>query len=186
MDISILCIVGKGVLMKNHHFRKKNKAFEVLTSQFTPYYLDGAYIITLGKPRIKKLYNADYRQIVGWGRVRRIHKGEKFDIVEIDFMDHYWRDVIVYDNHARRQISTLKQGQMCMMTGILKFATNEEGIKTTRIFANMLQGQYVPKMIDIKRNPIEVADDLTEEEIKNAETDYLNFLDEIGEKVDKD
>lgn len=172
--------------MKVLHFRKKNKAFGNLTSQFVPYYLDGALIIILGKPRIRKLIDCEYRQIVGWGKVRRVHKGNDFDIVEIDFMDHYWRDVIVYDNHARRQINTLKQGQMCMMTGIMKFVRTEKGGKVTRIFATMLQGQYVPKMIDIKKNPLEVADDLTQEEIKNAETDYLNFLDEIGEKSRND
>ena len=107
----------------------------------------------------------------GIGRVTFIEKGEKFDIVGMNFGRSWSRRIVVCHNHARRQIFTLKRGQLAWFYGYFKVYTIEKK-KRALFYAKGFQGWYVPKMVDIKNYEGEM------EQVQN-ETDLTNFLDEI-------
>ena len=121
----------------------------------------------------------------GIGTVYRVVKGEKNDLVYINFgifRDRKTRLVVVYDNHARRQIMTLKRGQICQVYGICRyFATDVEinGIKATGVklglYASGINGWYVPTMFDIRKMP--TNEDLVEPTDK--EKDLQETLDDV-------
>ena len=82
----------------------------------------GEWIIILGK-----MFGFNDRTMcVGWGRVDYIEKGEKFDIVKMNFGTTFSRKVVVTHNHARKQIYTLKLGQYAMFVGYYMFITEKE------------------------------------------------------------
>ena len=104
-------------------------------------------------------YHKSLTQFFGWGKVWKIEHGEKFDIVCIQFgFDRKIRDVVVFDNHARRQILTLKKGQYCLCGGQAKMylrssddSPNAKRFKQWTFIAYMLQGMFVPTMFDVKK-----------------------------------
>ena len=114
----------------------------------------------------------------GIGRVVRIEKGDKFDIVKITFGRNTSRQLIVISNHARRQILTLKRGQYCIFLGHYRLAKSpfNQGEKIWMFYAHMLQGMYVPKMVDIRNYDGADLDTVEKEE------SLLNFLDQFGEQ----
>ena len=100
-----------------------------------------------------------YKLFHGIGKVCRIVKGEKLDLVYIRFSTlagQFPRIVIVINNRARRQIATLKRGQVCQVYGMCKYTTFEyEGKQRIRLglYAEGLLGWYVPTTLDIKKLP---------------------------------
>lgn len=128
-----------------------------------------------------------YRLFYGIGKVYRVVKGEKQDLIYINFgvfKDNKTRLVVAYENHARRQIMTLKRGQVCQVYGICRYFTTEinlNGIKTKGVrlglYAIALNGWYVPTMLDIRKMPINrdlVEPSEKEQEIQETFEDVLD------------
>lgn len=115
----------------------------------------------------------DYTICVGIGVVRKIEKGEDFDLVGMDFGAGFMREIYVKSNHARRQIYTLKRGQYAWFYGSMKYYTEDNKQKSS-LFAKAFQGWYVPKNLDIKKlDPNEIERLTKENESK------INFIDEL-------
>ena len=146
----------------------------------------------------QKLHDKKYRQFYGIGKVFRVVKGEKQDLIYVRFSvlpTAKIRLVVAYDNHARRQVLTLKRGQVCQIYGVSReFTTDfispetQEKKKVVRLglYASGILGWYVPTMIDIKRMPINedlVAPSEKEEEMQDKFEEVLNeFLNDKGDK----
>lgn len=131
----------------------------------------------------------------GIGTVAQIRKGEEYDLVQIlpkpCFKKEvvHLRDIIVAGNHPRRQLLTLKCGQIAMFYGraFLKWkdVQSRDGtikrINKWHFMAFGVQGWYVPTMFDIrkaeKENEIEEYDEL---DITQKE-----FLDNILDHIEK-
>ena len=110
---------------------------------------------------------------VGVGIVKTIQKGEEFDLVGIDFGRGFAREIYVKNNHARRQIYTLKKGQLAWFYGYMKVYTLE-GKKKVSMFAKGFQGWFVPRNMDIiKIDPNDIETMTEENESK------INFIDEL-------
>lgn len=130
--------------------------------------------------------NAKYRFCLGVGTVTKIIKGDKCDLVYINFGRSYAREIIVANNYPRRQLLTLKKGHTVTFYG--KFKTYPEQKKRKIVFyANGLQDWYVPIAADFKKLIKETRDtnffdsEMTIEE----ETDLSNFIDELIENKEK-
>ena len=122
----------------------------------------------------KDIEDKNYALCIGVGRVTFVEKGEKLDIVGINFGRKYSRRILVYKNHARRQIFTLKRGQLAWFYGIARTYYEDEKIKLALI-AKGFQAWYVPKMLDIKSYDLETVDELE----KENENSMLTFLDDL-------
>lgn len=109
---------------------------------------------------------------VGIGTVVKIQKGDELDIVYM-FFGKKTRQIVVKHNHARRQIYSLKRGQLAWFYGTYKNYGNK-----VHLYAKGFQAWYVPKAIDIKNYDL----DSIEEMEKTQETDMINFLDQFEEK----
>lgn len=126
-------------------------------------------LLFLGQPRESN----DKNYCIGVGTVYLIQKGEEFDLVKMNFGSGL-REIFVKLNHARRQIYTLKRGQLAWFFGYIKFYKDMNGKSKSTLFAKGFQGWYVPKQMDIKQlDPNEI--DKLEEENESK----LNFLDEL-------
>ena len=126
-------------------------------------------LLFLGPPKEDKEKNF----CIGVGIVKKIEKGENFDLVKMDFGRGYWRDIVVRMNHARRQIYTLKVGQLAWFFGFMKVYLKDKKRKAY-FFARGFQGWYVPKNMDIKKlDPNEV------EELTKENESKLDFIDEL-------
>ena len=126
-------------------------------------------LLLLGAPIDKTKYTI----VLGVGVVRRIEKGEDFDLVGMDFGAGFTREIYVKSNHARRQIYTLKRGQYAWFYGTLKYYT-ENGKRKSSLFAKAFPGWYVPKNLDIKKLDPEEIEKLTQENESK-----INFIDEL-------
>lgn len=138
----------------------------------------------------------NYRMFYGIGVVYRVVKGERCDLIYINFgifKTQKPRLVVAYDNHARRQTMTLKRGQVCQVYGLCKtfmteFEMDEEKRKGIRmgLYAKAINGWYVPTMLDIRKMP--KNEDLTdpsekEEQLMDKFEDVLDsFLNGTGEE----
>lgn len=122
-----------------------------------------------------------YRLFYGIGIVYRVVKGEKIDMVYINFgifKSIKTRVVVTYDNHARRQLMTLKRGQVCQVYGLCRYYQTECEINGEKkkglrlgLYAKGILGWYVPTMMDIKKMPInEDLVKMTENEEQLEET----------------
>lgn len=145
--------------------------------------IKGESLMLLGFTRHE---NVTYRMFYGIGIVYRVVKREKEDLVYINFgifKEHPRRLVVVKDNHARRQLLTLKRGQCCHVYGLCRYyiglgkEINGERKKELKfgLYANAILGWYVPTMVDIKKMP-------TNEDIvapTDAENEIADFLGEI-------
>lgn len=136
----------------------------------------------------------------GIGLVKRISRGEEFDVVYAVFGIHSnkTRPIVVIENRARRQILTLKCGQYAIFYGACvkrkKRATytNKQGKSSTvdtyywELYAYMMQGFYVPKMFDIRKHAKDVLKGEEEEEttpMSNEETNLFEVqVNELFEK----
>lgn len=115
---------------------------------------------------------------VGIGIVKKIQKGQDFDLVNMSFGRGYSRAIIVKSNHARRQIYTLKRGQYAWFYGLLK-TYKENGKRHNIFYAKAFQGWFVPKNMDIiKIDPNEI------EKLEEENESQLNFIDKLLEGND--
>ena len=145
-------------------------------------YLYGESLMLFGP---QKYRGKTYKPFYGIGLVMRVVKGDKQDLVYIRFgcfQNVKHRLVVVYHNHARRQILTLKRGQICQVYGICRhyqtdITLNGEKVKGVKLglFAIAINGWYVPTMLDIKRLP--TNDDLVE--MSEKEKDLANTFDDL-------
>ena len=129
-----------------------------------------------------------YRLFYGIGKVYRVVKGEKQDLIYINFggfKEHKTRLVVAYDNHARRQTLTLKRGQICQVYGVCRYFKTEITLKNGKkstglrlgLYAMGLLGWYVPTVMDIRKMPINadlVAPSEKEQEIQETFEDVLD------------
>ena len=115
-----------------------------------------------------------YYSCLGVGTVINIQKGNEIDVVTMWF-GKVSRTIVVKLNHARRQIYSLKKGQLAWFFGTYKYYS---GGKKIYFYAKGFQAWYVPKAIDIKHYDL----DSIEEMEKEKEIDMINFLDQFEEK----
>ena len=145
-------------------------------------YLYGESLMLFGW---QKYHGKKYRPFYGIGVVYRVVKGEKQDLVYVrfgPFNTTKTRLVVVYHNHARRQILTLKRGQCCQVYGVCRYFTTDiklngkdtKGLKLG-LYATAIQGWYVPTMLDIRRLP--TNEDIVEP--TQNEKQYLENMDEL-------
>ena len=130
-----------------------------------------------------------YRLFYGIGKVYRVVKGEKQDLIYVNFgafKENKRRIVVAYENHARRQVMTLKRGQVCQVYGICRYFTTKiklNGLETKGIklglYAIAINGWYVPTMFDIRKMP--TNDDLVEptEKEENLMDTFEDVLDQF-------
>lgn len=124
-----------------------------------------------------------YRLFYGIGKVMNVVKGDKVDLVYMKFGafdETLVRLVVVYHNHARRQIMTLKRGQYAQVYGLARYFRQkiERDNKTYMklkigLYAIAMQGWFVPTMLDIKKMP--TNEDLIIDPDKNAKHDMEMF-----------
>ena len=123
----------------------------------------------------------NYRWCLGVGRVCKIKQGENFDLLYLNF-GKFKREIIVQNNHARRQLLTLKCGQLSTFYGKFKYYKNEKGETKCIFYAIGLQAWYVPKALDIKRMDLETYERIQLEQEKSM----INLIDELtGNKENK-
>ena len=126
--------------------------------------------------------NTKYRWCLGVGRVCKIKQGDSFDLLYLNFGRKYAREIIVQYNHARRQLLTLKKGQLATFYGKFKIYDNEQGETRTVFYAIGLQAWYVPKALDIRKMELEQTEPLDRME-QEEELEMSNLIDELlGDK----
>ena len=109
------------------------------------------------------------RNFIGIGRVVKISRGKEFDLVSMifDCLGHKSRTIIVFNNHARRQLIGLRKGQYSIVYGVLKryrdkHKENQNLVWHYSLIAFVFSPIYTPKAIDIKKY---------EEDIENGEVE---------------
>lgn len=122
--------------------------------------------------------NTKYRWCLGVGRVCKIQQGENFDLLYLNFGRKYAREIIVQYNHARRQLLTLKKGQLATFYGKFKIYRNEQNQIRTVFYAIGLQAWYVPKAMDIKAIDTDAFDKIEKEQ----EKEMLEKINKLLEK----
>ena len=143
-----------------------------------------------------KMKGKGYRLFYGIGVVARVVKGDKQDLIYINFgffREMKKRLVVAYDNIARRQTLTLKRGQVCQVYGIARFYKVDVNLNGTPanglrlgLYAKAINGWYVPTMMDIRKLP--PNEDLVEptekeKELQKTFEDVLDdFLNSDGEE----
>ena len=147
----------------------RNHSFSIVDVTRLAHCSNHETLIYLGTP----IEDNKFTIAVGIGLVKSIKKGEDFDLVGMDFGRGYAREIYVKNNHARRQIYTLKKGQYAWFYGLMKAYKQDGKIKSV-LYAKALQGWYVPKNMDIiKVDPNEIEKLTKENESK------INFIDEL-------
>lgn len=159
-----------------------NRQFDIPYADNIVQSLSGESIMVFG---LTEYMEKSIRPYYAIGVVYKIIKGEKFDVVYCNFgYGRCIRPVCVFDNHSRRQIMTLKKGQFCQIYGYMKhyIYKDKKGIDKNRwiFYARAIQGWYVPRAVDIKRNP---NNDIVEMP-KDDENNLINFLDQFENKDD--
>lgn len=130
-----------------------------------------------------KYQNATYRQLYGIGVVFKIKHSEKFDCVYMKFGNpKELRKIIVIDNHARRQLITLKRSHIAHFYGYAKVCHFERKDKSGnytkwQLYALGFQDWYVPRSLEVKKTP---RDETDIEDMSINEEQYLeNFIDQF-------
>lgn len=129
----------------------------------------------------KSEHEQRYCLVLGVGRVTSIKTGNKFDWVKINFGRHYARNIIVKNNHARRQIYTLKKGQLAWFYGYYSAYVNEKKKVESIMYALGFQGWFVPKMFDIRNIDTDLPQEINEQEQKEME----QMIDDLFLKKEK-
>ena len=168
--------------MKNDKELKNQEPYVRPVTAGTMEYLYGESLMLFGW---QKYHGKRYRPFYGVGVVYRVVKGDKQDLVYVrfgPFNTTKTRLVVVYHNHARRQILTLKRGQCCQVYGVCRYYKDDinlNGVKTKGLklglYATAIQGWYVPTMLDIRRTP-------TNEDIvapTENEKQYIENMDDL-------
>lgn len=119
--------------------------------------------------------STNMKQFWAHGKVYKIERGENFDLVNVKCgFNARVREIIVTDNHARRQILTLKRGQYGTFYGQCRIyiveLENGKKVPKWHFFAYDIMGSYVPTMFDVKKRE------------KNIETgEEVNYIDNLME-----
>ena len=129
----------------------------------------------------KSEHEQRYCLVLGVGRVTSIKTGNDFDWVKINFGRHYARNIIVKNNHARRQIYTLKKGQLAWFYGFYSVYRNDKGKIESIMYALGFQGWFVPKMFDIRHIDTDLPQPIDEQEQKEME----QMIDDLFIKKEK-
>lgn len=141
-------------------------------------------------------------QFIGTGYVVKVSKGDEYDIVNIRFglLTNKSRPIVVYDNHARRQIMLLKKGNRVWVSGtgiIRKIPVSDPRKPTLTFFLNWyfmgydFNQSYVPTARDIKTLASEGETEQVEELQTNNGEFYQGIIDDLlnlkrGELNDED
>ena len=166
--------------------QKDNSEYVQPTIAGSMEYLYGESLMLFGWQQYHK---KRYRPFYGIGVVYRVVKGEKQDLVYVRFgcfQSTRTRLIVVWHNHARRQIMTLKRGQCCQVYGVCRYFSTKVNINGEEkkglklgLYAIAIQGWYVPSMIDIRKMPTnEDLVDPTEKE-KDLQKTLESVLDEF-------
>lgn len=133
-----------------------------------------------------------FRQFWAIGAVVRVLRNETYDLLIIKFGDHC-RKVVVADNHARRQLLTVKSGEYAQIFGVAKAVRNKYTTKDGEykdyikyyFYALAIQGMFVPSLVEIKRKKMKIDDKtVADYDIENEENkSYIDFIDELKEKL---
>lgn len=143
---------------------------------------------------MEQLKGKEYRSFYGIGVVMRVVKGDKRDLIYINFgmrkygklSNRHTQLVVVEENRARRQLLTLKRGEVCQVYGISRYYGLDKEINgeikrvvKLGLYAHALNGWYVPTLVDIKKMP--KNEDLVnpsewEEKFINEEEDILDIF----------
>lgn len=148
--------------------RFRDKDFNVAEIARLVHYSLHETLLFLGSPK-----NSKETFVIGLGTVMLIKKGEDFDMVGIDFGKGYAREIYVKNNHARRQIYTLKRGQLAWFYGTMT-VYREDGKIRSSLFAKGFQGWYVPKSMDIIKVDPQDIEELTKE--NESKIDFIDKL----------
>ena len=147
----------------------KGRTFSVPNITRLVHYSQYETLFFLGPPKATKKYTI----CLGVGIVKVIQKGKDFDMVGMDFGRGFAREIYVKNNHARRQIATLKKGQYAWFYGTLR-SYQDDGQWNTSLFAKAFQGWYVPKVMDIINIDPNEVEELTEE--NESKIDFIDKL----------
>lgn len=111
--------------------------------------------------------NNGLRYVVGWGIVNKVKKGEEYDVVLVNFGSGRSMKVFCKSEIARKQVYTLTKTHPVEVVGLYaKVKRKREDGKTvyvSGIYADFINGWYVPKSFDIKKINNEDLETLTEE-----------------------
>ena len=176
--------------------KKKDIAKDFITNE------DELYVVPTSSGGMEHIFNEslmlfsyskykgkNYRLFYGIGIVYRVVRGDKQDLIYVNFgifKNRKPRLVVAYDNHARRQTLTLKRGQICQVYGLCRYYSTDiklngrkgKGIRMG-LYAKGILGWYVPTMLDIRKMP--VNDDIVEpsEKEKDLEKNFEDVLNEF-------
>lgn len=140
---------------------------------------------------VAKSNNKNYRLCWGVGSVAKIEHGDKCDCVYMKFgLSKKFKQIIVIHNQARRQIMTLKRGQVATFYGMSKIWTFTYETPTGKhyskrkvvLYAFGFQAWYTPRAVEIKKEWGDNEDIDTME--TQTEEDLMNFLDQFGKTGD--
>ena len=132
------------------------------------------------------------RQFFAIGRVRKIERGDKLDMVYVNLgLNNRLRAISVINNHARRQLLTLKVGQFALFYGEARRyrIPSKDGkfyYKKWVFFPYMIQGMYVPNMMDVRKHEQELIENNEVEPTMSEETKemYEGIINGIFERED--
>lgn len=120
-----------------------------------------------------------FRWCMGVGTCTKIIKGNDFDLCYINFGRSYGREIIVRDNHARRQLLTLKRGHLTSFIGKFNIYTDKKGQLRVIFYAIGFQDWYMPIAADFKelKKDSKTTDFFDSQLSLEEETDYSQFID---------
>lgn len=119
------------------------------------------------------------KYFIGWGLIKKISKGEKFDMLYIDFGIGVCK-CFVKNLNARKQMTLCKMNQYVEVYGLAIYQNSKENnieIVDKRVMNVLfLDPKYVPLMVDIRRDSKEFEEelkDMNEEDLQDG-NDFLS------------
>ena len=143
-------------------------------------------------------YHKSLTQFFGPCKVWKIEKGDKFDVIQLQFgLDRQIRDVLVFNNHARRQLLMCKKGYWILAFGEAKMYKRENPrnkklkYNQWQYFAYALWSNGVPLAFDVRKRQKDIDAGVEKDEFEqlsdNKQEYYDNIVNEIfGDKVEAD
>ena len=121
-------------------------------------------------------------------RVLRISKGDNFDVMTVQLgLTKKSREIIVTNNHARRQLLTCKRGEFAEIFGECRIVARKNSAgytyKEWQLFAWAIQGWYVPKMFDVRKREEDIANGLEEEETLPMSEEQKDYYKDVVEEI---
>ena len=192
--------MAKTPTSKKYHLNRNYQDADIPKMAKSPWQL---YVTNLHGESI--LYFNGYRddEKLFWGiaKVIKVFKGDKFDVVNARFGiggNTKIRPVMVFDNHARRQLLTIKQGQYAEFYGTAQVMVKKlepqdtnykEGeyryLRQWNFAAYMIQGKYLPTSFDVKKRNKEIASGETIDDFENLTEAQQETFNQIIEDIMK-